>query len=280
MISAAEKASYSPMTEPAISSSDEPIVAQANSIQAAMAGTFEIPAGTSLSPALSTGTSAFQTLLDAINQMIQSLGALIGFQSATTDRAITNPSTQTQDIASPNHPWYEIINEEPEVQIPDLGLAKPLPTNPQETPRVEANPPGNGFTLGEPDAIPELTMKPPKKTGDAPKNTAPKKINTGSQITQSGEFLWKPVSEKDQKLAILIPLNLTGKVKSVSILSPDKTKVLAKGTYSGVGNGNREHFRFPKAGEKYPDNSIVLITLKDGSTRSVTIRETSQRYTR
>jgi hypothetical protein len=95
----------------------------------------------------------------------------------------------------------------------------------------------------------------------------------------SGQFLWKPTSDKDGKLAVLMPPKLTGKIKNVVILSPDKTKVLAKGTYSGVGNGDREHFRFSKAGEQYPDKSIVMVTLKDGSTQSVTIRNTAARFT-
>ncbi len=111
--------------------------------------------------------------------------------------------------------------------------------------------------------------------------TESKKQEIGTALKKSnGEFLWKPQSDKDGKLAILLPKGLTGKVKGVQILSPDGTKVLGKGKFSGVGNGEREHFRFGKAGGGYPDGAIVVITLEDGSKRHVTIKETSDRTTR
>jgi hypothetical protein len=111
--------------------------------------------------------------------------------------------------------------------------------------------------------------------------TGQKKISKGTQLKNSnGEFLWKPKSEKDGKLAILLPKNLKEKVKDVQILSPDGTKVLGKGKYAGIGNGDREHFRFSKAGTGYADGAIVVITLEDGSKRYVTIKETSERTTR
>jgi hypothetical protein len=106
-----------------------------------------------------------------------------------------------------------------------------------------------------------------------------KQYNVGTRLRGSGQFLWKPVSDKDGKLAVLIPPKLTGKVKSLVIISPDKTKILGKGKFSGIGNGDREHFRFSKAGGQYPDKAIVMITLKDDSTQYVTIRNTSARYT-
>ena len=109
--------------------------------------------------------------------------------------------------------------------------------------------------------------------------TAPGKISIGSTLSKSGDFLWKPISDKDGKLAILLPKRYTGQVKSVKILNAQGTKVLQKGHYSGVGNGDREHFRFSKSGGNFPDGAIVLITLKDGSTNHVTIKDTSARTT-
>jgi hypothetical protein len=99
-------------------------------------------------------------------------------------------------------------------------------------------------------------------------------------LRASGEFLWKPQSEKDGKLAVLIPSSLTGRVAEVAIVSPDKKRVLQSGKFSGVGNGNRAHFRFSKSGDKFPDGAIVWIKLKDGTSRHMVIKETSARYTK
>jgi hypothetical protein len=106
------------------------------------------------------------------------------------------------------------------------------------------------------------------------------KGSKGSKLKGRGEFLWKPKSEKDGKLAILIPKAYTGQVESVKILAPDGSTVAAEGKPAGVGNESREHFRFNKAGEAFEDGSIVLVTLKDGSTLQIPIKETSKRFTK
>jgi len=153
---------------------------------------------------------------------------------------------------------------EPTPQTPAPQTPAPQTPAPQ-TPTTQ--PPANGPTSG--------TTAPTTGTEGKKEDKKPRKLG------KTGEFLWKPVSEKNQKLVVLTPSKLTGKIKSVKILSPDGTKVLDKGERSGEpANGNREHFRFSKAGSGYPDNCIVQITLKDGSTRNVTVRETSQRYQR
>ncbi len=124
----------------------------------------------------------------------------------------------------------------------------------------------------------------PADNASVPEQTPPtpadKLKNVGSALGSSGEFLWKPTSEKDGKLAVLIPSSLTGKIDEVAIVSGDKKRVLQKGRYSGVGNGNRTHFRFSKSGDKFPDGSIVWIKLKDGTSRHVVINESSARYTK
>jgi hypothetical protein len=107
-----------------------------------------------------------------------------------------------------------------------------------------------------------------------------RKLPSGSILPQSGEFLWKPVSERDHKLVILLPSSISSSVTSVQIVSPKATKVLEVGSYSGIGNGDRAHFRFKKPGGSYPDGSIVLISLKDGSKRHVTIKNTEARFTK
>jgi hypothetical protein len=107
-----------------------------------------------------------------------------------------------------------------------------------------------------------------------------KEKNVGRSLGSSGEFLWKPKSDKDGKLAILIPKSLSDKVSEVAIVSPDKKRVLQRGKFSGVGNGDRAHFRFSKAGDDFPPGSIVWIKLKDGTSRHVVIKNTGARYTK
>jgi hypothetical protein len=123
---------------------------------------------------------------------------------------------------------------------------------------------------------------PTDKTGETDnKDTPPTKLkNVGGELGASGEFLWKPKSDKNGKLAVLIPSSLTGKIDEVAIVSADKKRVLQKGKFAGVGNGDREHFRFAKSGDKFPDGSIVWIKLKDGTSRHIVIKETGARYTK
>jgi hypothetical protein len=106
--------------------------------------------------------------------------------------------------------------------------------------------------------------------------TIQKSVPTGSTLHKSGEFLWKPKSDKDGKLAILLPSALEGQVDSVSVISPSGT--VSTGKYAGVGNGSREHFRFTRPGGDFQDGSKVVITMKDGSLKEVQISDSSARY--
>jgi hypothetical protein len=108
----------------------------------------------------------------------------------------------------------------------------------------------------------------------------PSPYDLGSLLAKTGGFLWKPTSDKNGDLVVLLPKKLTGKVQEVRVLSPDGKKTLGKGKYSGVGNGDREHFRFSKPGSAYPDGALVYIKLDDGTTRHVTIKDTSKRLER
>lgn len=100
----------------------------------------------------------------------------------------------------------------------------------------------------------------------------------GSGTVTSGDtgFLFKPVSDSDGKLAILLPPRLTGLAQSVRLLSPSGD-TLEVGRYTGNGNGGREHFRFTKPGAGYPDGLTVEVTLQGGSVVRYVIEETSAR---
>ena len=146
-----------------------------------------------------------------------------------------------------------------------------------------------GFTLPSPKPPGDINIMPyplpsPKPPGDirlpitVPMPIPPRKpIDPGTSLNRNAGFLWKPESDKNQKLAILLPPNLAGKVAEVIVLSPDGKLTLQRGKYSGVGNGAREHYRFSKAGSEFPDGSIVVIKLKNGTTKHMVIKETSAR---
>lgn len=104
-------------------------------------------------------------------------------------------------------------------------------------------------------------------------------VNQDSKMPPSGEFLWKPISESDGKLVILLPSGLTGLVEGVTIQTPDG-KVIESGNFKGVANGGREHFRFSRDGGSFPDGAAVVIKLRDGSEQRIVIKETSDRFTR
>ena len=89
-------------------------------------------------------------------------------------------------------------------------------------------------------------------------------------------FLFKPVSESDGKLVVLLPSRLTGLVSGLSIVGPDG-QVLESGRYRGVGNEGREHFRFNKPGGQYANGSTIQAKLVTGEIVRYLISNTSQR---
>jgi hypothetical protein len=92
----------------------------------------------------------------------------------------------------------------------------------------------------------------------------------------SGDFLFKPRSDTNGNLVVLLPPRLTGLATGVRLVSPDG-QVLESGRYTGNGNGGREHFRFNKPGGNYPDGLTVEVLLRTGEVVRYLIEETSER---
>lgn len=90
-------------------------------------------------------------------------------------------------------------------------------------------------------------------------------------------FLFKPRSDSDGKAVVLLPEKLTGKIDHVVLKGPDG-QVIEKGRFSGIGNGDRAHFRFSKPGGAYPPGTVVEVRLDDGSTRQWTLTNPAQRH--
>jgi len=110
---------------------------------------------------------------------------------------------------------------------------------------------------------------------DEASNTKTAAAVSGSGDT-SDDFLFKPVSESDGNLVVLLPSSLTGLISSASLIGPDGT-LIESGRYSGVGNGDRTHFRFSKPGSSYPANLTVQAKLDNGETVSFNVANPSER---
>ena len=100
---------------------------------------------------------------------------------------------------------------------------------------------------------------------------------TGTSMDGADGFLYKPVSESDGNLVILLPKEMAMQVADL-ILKDQEGETVATGRSAGYHNGGREHFRFNKPGTKYPDNLTVEVQMKDGSAVSYTIPDSSMRY--
>lgn len=94
-------------------------------------------------------------------------------------------------------------------------------------------------------------------------------------------FLWKPVSESDGNLVVLLPTDLKGLIDKVEIhteLPPDETTKLGEGVFSGdEHNGARPHFRFDAPGSSYGTNIHVVAYRSDGETMSWLIGDGAER---
>lgn len=81
----------------------------------------------------------------------------------------------------------------------------------------------------------------------------------------TGGFVWKPISENDRRLVVLLPSSYRRQVQSVGVYSASGS-LLESGRFSGdVHNGNRPHYRFSKPGAGYGTNIYVVATLNSGA---------------
>ena len=99
----------------------------------------------------------------------------------------------------------------------------------------------------------------------------------GKEVDGADGFLFKPVSDSDGKVAVLLPSSLTGTIEKV-VFETINGEVLEEGRYSGVGNGGREHYRFSKTGAEYESNLVVNVFMKDGTNKTYEISDPSKRY--
>ena len=101
---------------------------------------------------------------------------------------------------------------------------------------------------------------------------------SGSVMDGADGFLFKPISNNESRLAVLLPGSFKGLVADV-LLKDSAGNVLDTGRSTGYGDtGEREKFAFSKQGGEYPQNITVEVQLIDGTTRVYEIPDPSQRY--
>ena len=106
-------------------------------------------------------------------------------------------------------------------------------------------------------------------TDRANERSGPQEIGDG--------FLFKPRSESDGDLVILLPPALAGRVEGLRLLGPEGD-VVAEGRYTSTANGGRPHFRFDRPGSDFPGPLVVEARLEDGTVRTWSIDDPSQRH--
>jgi hypothetical protein len=112
-------------------------------------------------------------------------------------------------------------------------------------------------------ATPDTTDASDSASSDTPQ---PPTLSGGDGIGpqgQGGGFLWKPVSESNGKLVVLLPPQYTGHIRGAYIANA-KRAAIETGVYTGVHNGGREHFRFSKPGRGYGSGLYAVAVLKAG----------------
>ena len=112
----------------------------------------------------------------------------------------------------------------------------------------------------KPDVTPTTTTT--TTTTTLPPAVIPPSLQ-GTQV-----FLWKPVSESNGRLVVLIP---------ACILADACTVGAEKGAAIGRHNGNREHFRFSKPGSGYGNNVQVTAYYQGAVTGTWTVPQGAAR---
>ena len=98
-------------------------------------------------------------------------------------------------------------------------------------------------------------------------NSASSNVSGGRKLDGAGGFLWKPVSESDGKLAVLLPEELAGNISKVEVYSQmpaDSSSLVDTSRYGGSHEG-RPIFRFHKSGATMGDNVYLVVTKDDNS---------------
>ncbi len=137
------------------------------------------------------------------------------------------------------------------------GGGTPLPSPiPSPAPEPEPEP----EELPEPGSTPTDELPSERETADGP-----------------GGYVFKPISESDSKLVILINAKYVDIAGHLSLLK-ENGEFIEKGLFWGPTNGDRPTYRFKKPGKDYPSNIWVRADFTDGTHKFWFVPNPSQRY--
>lgn len=91
----------------------------------------------------------------------------------------------------------------------------------------------------------------------SPANVAKQRANnaqsSGSSGGGGGSFVWKPQSESNGRLVVLLPASYAG-VQSITVVGSGGRESASR---SAIANGGRPHYRFSRSGGAYGHNITV-----------------------
>jgi len=132
------------------------------------------------------------------------------------------------------------------------------------------------FDSGEKDAG-KMSLSYQQDSGIAPATSAAGESGQVTNTTIGGGFLYKPVSESDGNLVVLLPSSMSGSVSEVSILDSNG-EILDQGRGLGDYDDGRPLFRFSSPGSDYPENITVAALMTNGEEYTYSIPYPGQRY--
>lgn len=83
---------------------------------------------------------------------------------------------------------------------------------------------------------------------------------------EGGGFLWKPVGDHSRCLVVLLPPQYSKQPVAAVYITNNKGDLVEGGAYTGIGNGNRRHYRFTQPGHKYGGDVRVVAEITDADT--------------
>jgi len=103
------------------------------------------------------------------------------------------------------------------------------------------------------------------------------RVEQSNTVHIGGGFLFKPVSESDGKLVVLLPSSMSGNVAEL-IIRDSNGQILDKGFRLDDYDDGRPLFRFPSPGSTYPENISVSAVMNDGEIFDYLITSPDQRH--
>lgn len=113
---------------------------------------------------------------------------------------------------------------------------------------------------------------------DDPSTEVPSEVTPqGTAVDGPDGFLFKPASDSDGRLVVLLPESLSVQVVELALYDSEGNEI-ESGRYAGNANGERDHYRFSKGGDQYPKDIKVVAALSDGTSVTYTIPNPAERY--